>query len=62
MASSRLPPGTVLPAENKALAKTQPKKFHSPSYLATKCWVALRLVVGKGALGRSETYDWVIMH
>jgi predicted DNA-binding protein (MmcQ/YjbR family) len=39
--------GKVLPGDNKALAKAQPKRFYLPAYIASKGWVALRLDVGK---------------
>ncbi len=39
--------GKVLPGDNKALAKAQPRRFYLPAYLAARGWVALRLDVGK---------------
>jgi len=39
--------GKVLPGDNEALAKAQPKRFYLPSYIGSKGWVALRLDVGK---------------
>ncbi len=37
----------VLPADNKALAEAQPRRFYLPAYVASKGWVALRLDAGK---------------
>ncbi|HEX3471593.1 MAG TPA: MmcQ/YjbR family DNA-binding protein, partial [Silvibacterium sp.] len=35
----------VLPGENDALTKAQPRRFYLPAYLASRGWVALRLDV-----------------
>jgi predicted DNA-binding protein (MmcQ/YjbR family) len=37
----------VLPGENEALVKVQPRRFYLPAYVASRGWVALRLDVGK---------------
>lgn len=37
----------VLPSENTALAKAQPRRYYMPDYLASRGWVGLRLDVGK---------------
>jgi predicted DNA-binding protein (MmcQ/YjbR family) len=37
----------VIPSENEALVKAQPRRFYLPAYLASRGWVALRLDVGK---------------
>jgi hypothetical protein len=37
----------VLPSENAALAKAQPRRYYLPSYIGSKGWVALRLDLGK---------------
>ena len=37
----------VLPGDNEALAKAQPKRFYLPSYIGPRGWVALRLDMGK---------------
>jgi phosphoribosylglycinamide formyltransferase-1 len=37
----------VIPGENEALVKAQPRRFYLPSYVASRGWVALRLDVGK---------------
>ncbi len=37
----------VMPGENTALVKAQPRRFYLPAYLASRGWVALRLDVGK---------------
>src|SRR3984957_14569979 len=37
----------VIPGENEALVKAQPRRFYLPAYLASRGWVALRLHVGK---------------
>lgn len=37
----------VMPGENAALVKAQPRCFYLPAYLASRGWVALRLDVGK---------------
>jgi phosphoribosylglycinamide formyltransferase-1 len=37
----------VLPGENSALAKAQPKRYYLPAYIGPRGWVALRLDVGK---------------
>src|SRR5580693_5173436 len=37
----------VIPGENEALVKAQPRRFYLPAYLASRGWVALRLDVGK---------------
>jgi predicted DNA-binding protein (MmcQ/YjbR family) len=37
----------VLPRENNALVKAQPRRFYLPAYIASRGWVALRLDVGK---------------
>src|SRR5262245_11417273 len=39
--------GKVLPGDNAALAKAQPKRFYLPAYIGSRGWVALRLDVGK---------------
>jgi hypothetical protein len=33
----------VLPGENSALAKAQPKRYYLPAYIGPRGWVALRL-------------------
>src|SRR5262245_13445833 len=33
----------VLPGDNTALARTHPKRFYLPAYIARQGWVALRL-------------------
>jgi predicted DNA-binding protein (MmcQ/YjbR family) len=37
----------VIPGENEALVKAQPRRFYLPAYLASRGWVGLRLDVGK---------------
>jgi len=37
----------VLPGENAALAKAQPKRYYLPAYIGPRGWVALRLDIGK---------------
>lgn len=37
----------VLPGDNDALIRGNPKKFYAPAYLAHRGWVALRLDAGK---------------
>jgi hypothetical protein len=37
----------VLPAENAALAKAQPKRYYLPAYVGPRGWVALRLDLPK---------------
>jgi hypothetical protein len=37
----------VLPGENAALAKAQPKRYYLPSYIGPRGWVALRLDLPK---------------
>jgi phosphoribosylglycinamide formyltransferase-1 len=37
----------VIPGENEALVKAQPRRVYLPSYVASRGWVALRLDVGK---------------
>jgi len=37
----------VLPGENAALAKAQPKRYYLPAYIGPRGWVALRVDVGK---------------
>jgi phosphoribosylglycinamide formyltransferase-1 len=37
----------VLPGENTALARAQPKRYYLPAYIGPRGWVALRLDVGK---------------
>ena len=37
----------ILPGENTALAKAQPRRYYLPSYIGPKGWVALRLDIGK---------------
>src|SRR5215475_3370154 len=37
----------VLPGENAALVKAQPRRYYLPAYLGPKGWVALRLDIGK---------------
>lgn len=37
----------VLPGENAALAKAQPKRYYLPAYIGPRGWVALRLDLGK---------------
>ncbi len=37
----------VLPGDNEALAKAQPRRFYLPSYIGSRGWVALRLDVGE---------------
>lgn len=37
----------VLPGENAALTKAQPRRYYLPAYIGTRGWVALRLDLGK---------------
>jgi hypothetical protein len=37
----------VLPGENTALVKAQPKRYYLPAYIGSRGWVALRLDLGK---------------
>jgi len=37
----------VLPGDNEALAKAQPRRFYLPAYIASRGWVALRLDAGE---------------
>ena len=37
----------VLPGDNEALAKAQPRRFYLPSYIGSRGWVALRLDAGE---------------
>ena len=37
----------VMPGENQALVKAQPRRFYLPAYVSSRGWVALRLDVGK---------------
>ena len=37
----------VLPGDNAALVKSDPKRFYLPAYIGSRGWVALRLDVGK---------------
>jgi hypothetical protein len=37
----------VLPGENAALAKAQPKRYYLPAYIGPRGWVALRLDLPK---------------
>ncbi len=37
----------VLPGDNEALAKAQPRRFYLPSYIGSRGWLALRLDVGE---------------
>jgi hypothetical protein len=37
----------VLPGENTALAKAQPKRYYLPAYIGPRGWVALRLDLPK---------------
>jgi hypothetical protein len=37
----------VLPGDNVALAKAQPRKFYMPAYVGSKGWVGLRLDLGE---------------
>jgi predicted DNA-binding protein (MmcQ/YjbR family) len=37
----------VLPGDNAALIKADPKRFHMPAYVGSRGWVGLRLDVGK---------------
>ena len=37
----------VMPGDNTALVKAQPKRFYLPAYVGPRGWVALRLDVGK---------------
>jgi hypothetical protein len=37
----------VLPSENTALAKAQPKRYYLPAYIGPRGWVALRLDLAK---------------
>jgi hypothetical protein len=37
----------VLPGENAALAKAQPRRYYLPAYIGSRGWVALRLDVCK---------------
>jgi len=48
----------VLPGENAALAKAQPKRYYLPAYIGPRGWVALRLDVGK--VGWSEVRDLLL--
>jgi phosphoribosylglycinamide formyltransferase-1 len=37
----------VLPGDNAALVKSDPRRFYLPAYIGSRGWVALRLDVGK---------------
>jgi hypothetical protein len=39
--------GKVLPGDNAALIKANPKRFYMPAYVGPRGWVGLRLDVGK---------------
>jgi hypothetical protein len=43
----------VLPKENAALAKAQPKRYYLPAYIGPRGWVALRLDLPQDQLVRS---------
>ena len=48
----------VLPGENSALAKAQPKRYYLPSYIGSRGWVALRLDLPK--IDWSEVRDLLL--
>ena len=37
----------VMPGDNVALSKSNPERYFVPAYVGPRCWVALRLDVGK---------------
>ena len=48
----------VLPGENSALAKAQPKRYYLPAYIGPRGWVALRLDLPK--IDWSEVRDLLL--
>lgn len=48
----------VLPGENAALAKAQPKRYYLPAYIGPRGWVALRLDLGK--IGWTEVRELLL--
>jgi hypothetical protein len=44
----------VLPGDNAALIKSDPKRFYMPSYVGPRGWVGLRLDVGRVNWGEVE--------
>ena len=46
--------GKVLPGDNAALIKADPKRFHMPAYVGPRGWVGLRLDVGRVNWGEVE--------
>jgi hypothetical protein len=48
----------VLPGENTALAKAQPKRYYLPSYIGPRGWVALRL--DRSKIDWSEVRDLLL--
>ncbi len=48
----------VLPGENAALAKAQPKRYYLPAYIGPRGWVALRLDLPK--IDWSEVRDLLL--
>ena len=44
----------VLPGDNAALIKTDPKRFYMPAYVGPRGWVGLRLDVGRVNWGEVE--------
>lgn len=48
----------VLPGENSALAKAQPKRYYLPAYIGPRGWVALRLDLAR--IDWSEVRDLLL--
>ena len=46
--------GKVLPGDNAALIKADPKRFYMPAYVGPRGWVGLRLDVGRVNWGEVE--------
>jgi hypothetical protein len=44
----------VLPGDNAALIKADPKRFYMPAYVGPRGWVGLRLDVGRVSWGEVE--------
>jgi hypothetical protein len=44
----------VLPGDNAALIKADPKRFYMPAYVGPRGWVGLRLDVGRVNWGEVE--------
>ena len=54
----------VLPGDNTALIKADPKRFYMPAYVGPRGWVGLRLDVGRVNWSEVEelakgSYQWV---